>query len=151
MKKSLFVPMLVCAVLMLLAAPTYAAENDYHVYAAENLTLSGTSATGTVVNADYAVMEIFSIASSITDTNAVTATNTIALKIVPANETTAYTIPGCPAQVEGSESMTAISTNAVPVYLYKGDTLQVIQTLASGTNALPNISADYHIKYGAKR
>lgn len=149
--KKFLTGILMVPVLMMLSVPVQSAENDYHVYGATNFTLSGTSATGTVVNNDYAVMELFSIGCLISDTNTVTVTNAITLKIIPAGETSAYAVPGCPAQVEGSEATTALSTNVIPVYLYKGDTLQVIQTLASGTNALPNISAGYHIKAGAKR
>jgi hypothetical protein len=127
------------------------AENDYHVYAATNLSISGVSATGTVVNTDFAVMEVFSIGSQIRGTSGKTATNTIVLKILPYGTTNVYTIPGVAAQVEGSETTTALSTNVIPVYLYAGDTLRVIQTLASGTNALAAVAVDYHIKTGAKR
>lgn len=137
--------------LMLAVAPLQAVENDYSVYSTTNFTLTGLTGTGTVENVSYAVLEVFSVGCSITDTNAMVATNSIVLKIIPSGETTAFTIPGCAAQVEGSESMTPISTNAVPVYLYKGDTLQVIQTLVSGTNAMANIAAEYTVKTGAKR
>jgi hypothetical protein len=149
MKKFLAGILMVCALLMAFTSP--AEENDYAVYLASDLSLSGTANTGTVVNTEYAVMEVFSIGCAITDTNSLVATNTITLKLVPYGQTAAYKVPGCPAQVEGSEAVTAISTNTVPVYLYRGDALQVIQSLANGTNALPNISASYHIKTGAKR
>jgi hypothetical protein len=123
---------------------------SYDGFVSTNFTLSGTAATGTVVNADYAVQEIYFVGSSITDTNTVTATNTVTMKILPAGASTSIPVRGYSAQVEGAEAGGAPSTNGT-VTLLKGDTLYVIQSLASGTNALTGISSDYLLQSGVRK